>query len=387
MKKLIIWVMLVMSMCQISANMPTEVFNSYPTVYAIGNEYQIIVSVKKSTLMWVEINGRNYYDDSNGILRSESPTHILKVPMAELDKAKKYTICYREIVGERLPYFNKTTELKKISFNFRPVQGDNIKIYSIADAHNRVETPVAAGKFWGDDLDLLILNGDIPDDGRKIEHFVTIHQIAGNITKGEIPVIYSRGNHDMRGKFAEKLSEHSPTQNGNSYFTFRVGALWGIVLDCGEDKPDDHVEYGNTIACHAFRLRQTEFLKQVIANAENEYKQNGVKYKLVVSHVPFSQVPNPPFNIEQDIYREWCKLLRDEVKPHLMISGHTHRQYVILEKSENDHLGQPCPVVVGSHPSNDFYRGTAMEFAPTSVEVLFTDDKKTVLEKYQFPIK
>lgn len=391
MKKLILWVLVVMGMCQLKANMPEEVFNSYPTVYAIGNEYQIIVSVKKSTLMGVEVNGKKYYDASNGILRSESPTHILRVPMAELDKAKKYTIFYREIEGERLPYFNKTTDVKKLSFNFRPVQGDNIKIYSIADAHNRVGNPVAAGEFWGKDLDLLILNGDIPDDGRKIENFVTIHKIAGLITKGEIPVIYSRGNHDMRGKYAEKLSEHSPTQNGNSYFTFRVGSLWGIVLDCGEDKPDTNVEYGNTIVCHEFRLRQTEFLKQVIANSENEYNQDGVKYKIVVSHVPFAERNNPPFNIEEDIYREWCKLLREEVKPHLMICGHKHKQYLTLEKSEKDYLGQPCPVVVGSQPLtkkvdgryyDDGYRGTAIELTPNVIDVLFTDHKKQVVKQY-----
>ncbi len=367
--------------------LPQETFATYPVVYAVGDEYQILVPVNKETLMWCEVNGKEYFDDSCGILRSETTTHRMTVPMKELDAARHYTIRYRE-VEERLPYFSKTGEVRELGFDFRPVSGDTVHIYHIADAHNRVEAPVAAAGYLAGELDLLILNGDTPEDGGDIRNFATIHAIAGQITKGEIPAVFSRGNHDMRGVHAEKLAEHTPTSNGNSYFTFRVGPVWGIVLDCGEDKADTSPEYGNTIACHAFRQRETEFLKRVIADADREYLAPGVQYRLVISHVPFSEVAPAPFDIEQDIYAEWCRLLREQVRPQLMLSGHMHDLYVTRPGEARDHLGQPCPVVVGSLPGKDMahYTGTAVTLAPKAIDIRFTDQDRHITAQDTLPL-
>lgn len=50
--------------------------------------------------------------------------------------------------------------------------------------------------------------------------------------------------------------------NGNTFYDFTLGDIAGIVLDCGEDKTDDHAEYGHTVACHGFRLRETRWLEK-----------------------------------------------------------------------------------------------------------------------------
>lgn len=364
-----------------ASELPREIFASYPVVYAVGDEYQIQVSVKQDTLMWCEVNGNEYFDDSCGILRSDTSTHRMTVPMGELDSAGCYTIRYRKMV-ERLPYFSRTDDVGEIAFPFRPVSDKKtIRLYHIADAHNRVAAPIAAAKFFPEGLDLLILNGDIPDHSGDIGNLAAIHIIAGEITRGEIPTVFSRGNHDMRGVCAEHFAEHTPTDRGNSYFTFRLGPLWGIVLDCGEDKPDTNPEYGNTIACHAFRRRETRFLRQVIANAASEYQAPGVRYRLVISHMPFSYVGKPPFDIEQDLYREWCRLLKEHVKPDLMISGHIHDLYVTRAGEALDHLGQPCPVVVGARPgqSEAEYAGAAIALSRGNAEIWFTDQERKIL--------
>lgn len=357
-----------------------DCFVSYPTVYAVRNEYQITVSVTAETLMWVKVGDEEYYDDSNGILRSGRPTHIMKVPMEELDRAKGYTVCFRRI-QERLPYFSKTGDVEEMKIPFRPIPQDHIHIYHIADTHNQVDIPVQTGKFFGDRLDLLILNGDIPDHSGDVKNFAAIHRIAGLLTKGEIPVIYSRGNHDLRGIHAEDLAEHTPTDNGNSYFTFRLGALWGIVMDCGEDKPDTHDAYGHTICCSVFRRRETKFLEKVIRNASSEYAAEGVKYRMVVSHVPFSDIPEPPFDIEIELYTKWCDLLRENVHPQVMLCGHTHKAYVSYNGSEHDKKGQPCTVVVGSRVKADqpeSYGGAAIELSDDGIDVKLTDLQQNV---------
>lgn len=360
-------------------NTVPEAFDALPTVYAVRDKYVIIVPVKAPVLMWAIVGGEEYYDDSNGILRSASLTHKIEVPMAALDAERGYKIAYRK-VKERKPYYSEVGEIEYYDSKFRPVEGDCIRVYHVADAHNRVNGPSMAGGYFGDKLDLLILNGDIPEDSGSIGNFTTIHKIASNITGGELPVIFSRGNHDTRGIYAEAIADHTPTDGGNSYFTFRVGALWGIVLDCGEDKPDGNAEYGHTVACHAFRLRQTRFLERVAA--EREYDAEGVKYKLVVAHNPFTQRLNPPFDIEPELFTKWSRLLKDFVKPDLILCGHIHRCYFSEVGGENDSYGQPCTVMVASIPGKgESYVGGALTFTPEGIKAAFTNEKRETLEE------
>ena len=361
---------------------PNE-FATTPTVYAVGNSYQIIVPVTCETVMWVRVGDKCFYDDSNGILRSGRSTHKMIVPMELLDKEKSYTVCYR-VVNERKAYFSDLGDVQEYTSDFRPVRQDGaIRIYNIADAHNHVDGPVGAGTFFGDELDLLVLNGDIPNHSGKIEYLTTIHEIASQVTGGKIPVIFSRGNHDTRGIFAENIEDHTPTDNGRSYFTFRLGRLWGIVLDCGEDKVDDHPEYGHTICCEAFRQRETEFIRNVVANADKEYAAEGVENRVVFCHNPFTQTIYPPFDIEIDTFTQWARLLREHIKPQIMVCGHIHRCYISEVGSERDHKGQPCPVIVASEtPKNGPFYGGAIELYPDHCNVKFTDSLHNVREEY-----
>ncbi len=95
------------------------------------------------------------------------------------------------------------------------------------------------------------------------------------------------------------------------------------MLDCGEDKPDSSDAYGNTICCHAFRERETEFLEKLAETAEGEYNAEDVLYKAIIVHMPFAKKNRPPFDIEEDTYTYWAKLLREKIKPDIMICGHT----------------------------------------------------------------
>lgn len=365
-----------------------DVFASYPAVYAVGNEYQIFIVTKSELLVWMEVGNEEYFDDSNGILRSGSNTHKIIVPMEELDKAGSYTVKFRRVF-ERLPYFSKTGEVESLTISFRPLPEENIHIYHIADTHNKVDLPVKTASFFGEKLDLLILNGDIPNHSGEIENFMTIHEITSLITKGEIPAVSSRGNHDLRGNHAEDLATYTPTRNGHSFYTFRLGPLWGILVDCGEDKDDSHAAYGNTICCHAFRKRETKYIEEVVKNADREYAAEGVKYKMVISHVPFTYVQKPPFNIENECYTKWCTLLKEHVKPHIMVSGHLHTTFLSLCGSEKDHLGQPCPLVVGSKVTGEEpekFAGAALTLKKEGIQVQFTDQDHAVYEEAELPL-
>ena len=363
-----------------------EAFLTTPIVYAVKDTYQIMLPVTCETVMWVEVGGKCFYDDSNGILRSACSTHRVTVPMSLLDEAGEYTVWYR-VIYERKPYRTECSDAMSYTSSFRPIRSAPIRIYHIADAHNEVDRPIAAGAYFGDQLDLLILNGDVPNHSGKIEYFATIHQIAAQLTRGEIPVVFSRGNHDMRGIFAEQIADHTPTDGGKSYFTFRLGHLWGVVLDCAEDKADDNVEYGHMNCCEDFRRRETEFLKNLIADSKNEYEAEGVQNRIVVVHNPFTQTFNPPFDIEQETFGEWSRLLREHVKPQIMICGHVHKAYISHVGSETDHKGQPCPVIVASERSKTDtpYIGGAITLNVDGCDVVFNDHTGKVTYEEHIP--
>lgn len=331
-----------------------EIYAAYPAVFCIGHDYRVMLPVNENCLMWVEVGGERFCDHTNGVLRSSCAVHSVSIPASLLDIEKKYTVVTRKVI-DRTPYFPKFEDELRTEYTFRPVpEGGDVRVHCVSDTHSLVDAPVNACENSAP-ADLLVLNGDVPNDSGKIEHIFTIYEIAGRITKGEFPIVFSRGNHDTRGIYAESLSDYTPTDGGKSYFTFRVGSVWGMVIDCAEDKDDSCDEYGGSICCGIFRREETGFIRSIIENSANEYEAPGVTHRLVIAHSPFPYIGTrkPPFNIEKELFGEWTKLLRDEVKPTLMLFGHLHRAQIMKPHDENDFYDMlPCDAIVSGVPDH-----------------------------------
>ena len=346
-----------------------------PAVFVVGQEYQIMIPTECECIMKVEIGGKTYYDASNGIMRSKRLVHKVTVPMEILNKAKSYRVCLQRVL-ERKHKFPVMGEIESKEYVFKPVSGECVRAYHVADNHGIIKETLNAVRTYGE-IDLLILNGDLANNFSEQTAVWTVYELISQITGGEIPVLLVRGNHDARGKYAEYFTDYFPHQGGNTYFTFRIGNIWGIALDCGEDKPDDHQEYGNLVCCHSFREAETEFIKQVISNAKEEYEAPGVEHRLVVCHVPFTAKDKPPFDIEEEIYAEWVGLLGNYIKPEMVLSGHEHKWEIYECGSEKDSYGQSCPTLVGSALDRSgelpYFAGAGLEFTSKGIDVTFTD--------------
>ncbi len=366
------------------------IIKTHPAVFAVENEYQIMVPVREKCLMWVTVDGIDYFDASNGINRSETLVHRMTVPIKALDAAKKYTLSYRKVI-ERKPYFPKFEETVSTCYDFKPIESENINIYLISDTHNLIKTPIGCAKSFeeksGKKIDLVVLNGDVPNDCGRVENFDTVYEIVSGITEGTRPAVFSRGNHDFRGYFAEAFADFTPAYRGNTYYKVKLGALWALLVDCGEDKPDTHAEYGGAVSCHSFRLAQTDFIKEIIKNAEHEYNAPGVKYKVIISHVPFPCDMPEPFNIEPEIYTEWCTLIRENIKPHFMLCGHLHDNFVGRIGGKLDKYGQPCHVVVACEPTfpnegvKEAFIGASVEITPECASITYNSNDGEIIGK------
>ena len=367
---------------------PAE-FKTCPAVFAVKNNYQIMVPTKSDLLFWVTVNGKNYYDHSNGIIRSSTRMHRVNVPMHELDAAGEYTVTYRKIIN-RKPYFPETEEPVSVTYSFKPVRTQGkINIYHLSDTHGKFDLSAKAASYFGDDIDLLILNGDVPDHSGNVENFDLIFKLCEAATGGGHPCVFSRGNHDTRGFYAENIADYTPTENGHSYYSFRLGRLWGIVMDCGEDKTDDHAEYGHTVCCHEFRLEESAYLEELIRHGDKEFAAEGVDYRFVIVHNPFSYTIPAPFDIEQPLFKQWLDVLEKNVKPQAMISGHLHTTEISPIGGRLDDKGQICPVVVGSRDIVDpntkkqiDFIGCAIVLDGSDMEVRFTNSAHEVVEAH-----
>ncbi len=363
-------------------NAGRAVFKTAPAVFAVEDSYQIMVPVTCETLMWVQVGGQRFFDHANGVLRSATGVHRMTVPRQLLDDACEYTLCWR-VVRQRKPYFTESDEEQQAVYTFQPVPHGGARAFLIGDAHNDTLATVAAARQFEakyGPMDFLFLAGDVPNDGGSLENLYPIYEIAGQITGGHKPVVYAKGNHDLRGVYAEKMEEYCPSVHGRSYFTWQVGDIWGISLDCGEDKPDTHPEYAHTICCHQFRLEETAYLQQVIR--DGAHLQADVRHRVVLSHDPFSVKYEPPFNIEEELYRRLCALLKQHIAPQLMVCGHIHGLAVLEPGCPADHLGQPCRVVIGTDPSHDaqgrpHYIGTGFFFTNDGISFVFIDEAGT----------
>lgn len=301
-----------------------------PAVCAVEENYIIAVPVKRSAFVSVEVGGRLYHCHKNGVRISDAGVHMFCVPQRELNSAKRYSVLVRTVFA-RLPFTSLAGKEKRLDFSFRPLEKtQDIHICHISDSHGMYEEACGAGGYFSrDKLDLLILNGDIQDFSSRVSQTLLPYKIASRLTGGELPVIITRGNHDLRGKASQLLSELYPCAGGRFYYTARVGCIEFLVADCGEDKPDNHREYGGSASYHPFRLEETEFIER--AAESGSFFAPEVKYRFILSHVPFS-VRNKenwgreisPFDIEDDIYCRWCEIIKNKIKPQLFIAGHFH---------------------------------------------------------------
>lgn len=350
-------------------------------VFVAGDNYNIVWNTTERGLAWVKVGEEIYYDADNGNIKSEEKIHKVVVPQKVLDEAGEYTIYFSATVG-RLPYYPQSYNESSKTYKFYPVRKkEKLTTYLIADTHSEHEYAVKAANCH--DLDFLLLAGDIADKSMNLEEILTTFRLSAGVTKGEKPVVFARGNHDTRGELAPELHKYMGTDRGNTYFTAKLGDVFMIILDCGEDKPDDCKEYGGMAAFEPFRKAQISFLDEVIE--KGEYKD--YKHVVMVCHIKLNTEWNEKF---KDVYKEWLKRI-NIINPEVILSGHEHTYYIQPAGTELFDTGVKfnMPVVIGSRSTGNYHTngkdedpdfvGTLVCFTDNGYETNFTNSKGEVM--------
>lgn len=139
--------------------------------------------------------------------------------MNELDNAKSYTLSSTPVYSEAA-YLSVSGKERQKTYSFRPADSsDGLQIYNISDNHEVLSGAANAGRYFGDDLDILILNGDNINDVSSLWQISLIYKLASRITGGERPVIYVRGNHECNGRYAARFARLPSGQRTEIYTT------------------------------------------------------------------------------------------------------------------------------------------------------------------------
>ncbi len=184
--------------------------------------------------------------------------------------------------------------------------------------------------------DLVIFNGDCFDDVEVESDIVDrLLTYTPRIKSDEIPSIFIRGNHETRGEYSLHLWDYLGRMGGRSYSAFSLGDTRFVLLDCGEDKPDDHWVYYDMNDYTQHRIDQAEFLKEELQSAA--FKD--ASKRVLIHHIPIFGVKSDSFSPCSDL---WIPVL-ENAPFNISLNGHTHR-YRVIEKGET---GNNFPVIIG----------------------------------------
>jgi len=286
-------------------------------VYAVEDDYQIVFSTSDSAICWVEIGGERYYDLYAGSMRSADKVHKVEIPQFVLDEAGGYTVCARQMIY-RGPFGGYTGETISQTYEFRPVDSsDGLNYYALSDVHEAVDAAVTAAT-GREDTDFIVLLGDLVSMVETEADAQLANELAHGITKGEIPVIYARGNHEIKGEYSEVLYKYVGSRNQEYYYTVTLSdEVFAVVLDMGEDHEDDWWEYYGTAQFDLYRQEQTEMLIDILADGDFE----NYRYRMALCHIPVQYVDKHGYF--ESFRNEWTALL-NEIDVDIALSGHKH---------------------------------------------------------------
>lgn len=215
-----------------------------------------------------------------------------------------------------------------------------IRVVEINDTHESLETIRRLHERIEEYApDVLIWNGDTCNDFDLSDSPAQITLNPGQdktlAWASTRPLIFSNGNHDVRGERARETVRclaGCPESNELPYNqALRLGPLAFVTLDTGEDKPDAHPVFAGTAAYEPYRARQATWLRGALARPDIA----SAPFKLAACHIPLRGLPGSNDGTTLEGFasysgfgaRLWLPTLIEN-KVQAILSGHTHSHRV-----------------------------------------------------------
>lgn len=326
-----------------TAEKADKIFRTKPYLQnPVGNGMTVMWETTVPAYCWVE-----YGTDTTQLKRARTivdgqvvcNNKLHKIRLNDLQPGRKYY--YRVCSQEMLLYqaykkvFGNTARSAFSEFTL-PVTGtDSFTAVVFNDLHQHTHTFRALCKqIQNINYDFVVFNGDCVDDPASHDQATAfISELTEGVHGDCIPTFFMRGNHEIRNAYSISLRDHFDYVGDRTYGSFNWGDTRIVMLDCGEDKTDDHWVYYDLNDFTQLRNEQVGFLKKELA--AKEFKK--AKKRILLHHIPLYD--NDGKNLCAEL---WTKLL-EKAPFDICLNAHTHK-YAYHPKGE---LGNHYPVIIG----------------------------------------
>lgn len=257
-----------------------------------------------------------------------------------------YRVCAREIADYQSysKTFGDTVRSRFYRFKLPAADQTDFKVMVMNDLHLVSRDEEAMARIAREEKpDFICFNGDcLPEPSTREEAMYNINRLAKRFDGAQVPLFFIRGNHEIRNAYSAGMPSLFDYPGGHSYGAFSWGDTRFVILDCGEDKPDDHWVYYGLNDFRGFREEQLAFLQQ-------EFKEKAFRRasrRVLLCHIPLWGNEDK-YNPCQDMWGGALQRAPFDVE----LSAHTHR-FVYHPAGT---IGNPFPVCVGGGPGAATY--------------------------------
>jgi predicted phosphodiesterase len=266
--------------------------------------------------------GQQAISSHHGLIDNDRTSHVVRLTGLKPGTSYHYRVVTREFIGYEKQHIVKWGET---------VAGETLAIRTLdraagpytfavaSDIHeNAARLDTLLSQLDWASVPFVIFNGDMVNDFMNLDQPFTgfVDASVARFAR-RIPFVYTRGNHDVRGRYARRLSDYFPTLDGKAYYSFDHGGIHVIVLDSGEDKVDSHEYYNGLVAFDDYRKEQAAWLEQDLRSDT----ARRARFRVIISHIPPRGATG--YSIEQ-VRAQW-EAAANAGKADLWFSGHTHR--------------------------------------------------------------
>ena len=308
----------------------------------VGNGITVMWETTVPAYCWVE-----YGTDTTQLKRARTivdgqvvcNNYLHKIRIDGLQPGQKYyyRVCSQEILLYQAykKVFGNTAQSAFSEFTLPATDTDSFTAVVFNDLHQHTQTFRAlCQQIKNVNYDFVVFNGDCVDD--PVDHNQAtsfISELTEGVCGDRIPTFFMRGNHEIRNAYSIGLRDHYDYVGDRTYGSFNWGDTRIVMLDCGEDKPDDHWVYYGLNDFTQLRNEQVDFLKKELSS--KEFKKAGKR--VLIHHIPL--YGNDGKNLCANL---WTKLL-EKAPFNISLNAHTHK-YAYHPKGE---LGNNYPVNIG----------------------------------------
>lgn len=266
--------------------------------------------------------------------------HIHKIRLNNLKPGETYyyRVCSQEILSYRAynKKFGETAVSDFHTFTLPQEKTSDFTALIFNDIHNQHKTiDTLYERVKGVNYDFVIFNGDIFDAPANEEEAVrSLRYYNNKVGADQVPVFYLRGNHEIRNAYSMDLPGLLDYVGNKTYGAFSWGDTRFVMLDCGEDKPDDHWVYYGLNDFSQLRQEQAAFLEQEL---KSKVFRKADK-RVLVHHIPVFGNTD-----EYKPCREMWGSLLAKAPFNVSLNAHTHR-FAYHPKGS---VGNNFPVFVG----------------------------------------